>query len=386
MKKNTSRRIANSLKKSKVLMTLYRCFFNTLFKIIGIFIRVNMKTILFVSYGGDSFNDSPKTIYDEIIKDPFFKQYRKIWAFNYNQNIFEGEVVKIDSLKYFILAMKSGIWVTNVNIERGLSFKKKKTFYINTWHGTPIKKIGNAVKNRKDYNFSKVNLVCSDGEFLKKIFIEYFNANEKSVSSFGRPREDYLHENNTKEYISHLKKNFNFDENKKIILYVPTWRNKKINIFLDKWHDILGNDYIILVRTHHLDVNNFTQYINNKIIDVSNYNNINDLYLASDYLISDYSSAFFDFGLLGKPIFCLAPDYDIFLERDYLFFDLRSYMPNGVYKDYKDMLSKLKKCNYAEESKKSYIFASQFANRPDNATKKCIDEIKKYINKGYRND
>lgn len=380
MEKKRSRKIGKILKSNRFLLFLYRAVFGFIFRFIGLFVRVDNKKILFVSYGGDSFDDSPRVLFEQMSKDYFFNDYTFIWALNYDEKIEGASVIQIDTLKYFITALKAGVWITNVNIERGLSFKKKKTIYLNTWHGTPLKKAGNAVKGRNDYNFGNVDILCADGSYEKELFLKYFNAKEDNITLFGRPREDELYFEDIDHKKTTILSKLNIPSNKKIILYVPTWRNHRIDVSINKWLEFLGEDYYILVRSHHLDTNSFNNLPKKGYLNVSNYKNINDLYIVSDYLISDYSSAFFDFGLMKKPIFCLAPDYIDFYEKGYLFFDFSKSFPNGVFDNYLDMLKTLKDGDYGIESEKTFDFVSKYVSRPVNATNKCIALIKEKTN------
>ena len=206
--------------------------------------------------------------------------------------------VKIDTLDYFKTALRSKVWVTNVNIERGLHFKKKNQIYLNTWHGTGPKKGGNAVPGRKDYDFSYVDIVCVDGKYARDEMVNWFNAKDENLLYSGRPREDELLRFNEETTIK-VKNQLSIPNDKKIILYMPTWREYG-NIELDTklWEESLAEEYVVLVRAHHFSKEKIQVSDKNTWIDVSSYPNVNELYWVSDILVSDYSSAFFDYGLL----------------------------------------------------------------------------------------
>ena len=93
------------------------------------FVKTDNQLILFVSYGGRYFNDSPKSIYEAMLEDERFKGYKLVWAF-INPNSFDISTpkIKINSLTYIITALKARCSVTNVSIERGLNFIGKNTF------------------------------------------------------------------------------------------------------------------------------------------------------------------------------------------------------------------------------------------------------------------
>ena len=94
----------SEIKGNKLLYTLYYYFFSFTLKIIKLFVRPDDKLILFVSYGGRYFNESPKCMYDTMKTDDRFSDYRLVWAFR-NPSLFPEveDRIKIDSLKYFVL-------------------------------------------------------------------------------------------------------------------------------------------------------------------------------------------------------------------------------------------------------------------------------------------
>src|SRR5699024_1230145 len=140
-------------------------------------------------------------------------------------------------------------------------------------------------------------------------------------------RNDILYNKNNDRDINHLKSKMNLPLDKKIILYAPTWRDNefygkgkyKFNLKLDleRLRREVGNEYIVILRIHylvatHIDISNFEGFA----YDMSFYSDIGELYLISDLLITDYSSVFFDYANLKRPI--LFYTYDIDVYRDTL--------------------------------------------------------------------
>ena len=166
-------RLIYLLKHSKRIQFLYRKVMSTVFKFLGLFVTQDAKLILFSSFAGKKFNDSPKVLFDAIKNDSFFSGYKLVWAFEHPEkfNVEGGKAIKIDTLNYFLTALRAKTWICSVNIERGLSFKKKGTVYVNTWHGAGTKKIGNACAGRKDYNFSSVDIMLVQSNFEREIFL-----------------------------------------------------------------------------------------------------------------------------------------------------------------------------------------------------------------------
>ena len=130
---------------------------------------------LFVSLGGRNFGDSPRAIYEYMLNLNFYKDWSFVWAFVdvKKYDIPRGEIVKIDSFKYFIYLLKSKVWICNSGIDRGLKIQRKDVIRVETWHGTPLKKIygdenktaigGKTKKNRKT-KIDRKTVRCAQSE------------------------------------------------------------------------------------------------------------------------------------------------------------------------------------------------------------------------------
>ena len=136
--------VINLLKNNQFFYWLYSTIMNLFLGILRIFIKVDEHVILFNSFGGKKFDDSPKAIFEYMSNEEKYKEYKFYWGIDEPEKfiIKKAIVLKNNSLKYFMTALRAKYWITNSSIERGLKFKNKKTIYINTWHGTAIKKIG----------------------------------------------------------------------------------------------------------------------------------------------------------------------------------------------------------------------------------------------------
>lgn len=380
------KKIEYLLKKNRSIQAIYIFVFSLLFKFIGLFIRVDKKLILFNSFGGKLFNDSPKVLYEAIKKDERFKDYKLVWAFKEPKkfkDVVDCTIVKQDFFRYFIIALKARYWITNVNIERGLKFKRKRNICLNTWHGTGPKTIGNAVKGRKDYNFSNIDFLLADGEFLKDNFIKNFNANPENIYLIGRPREDCLFEckKNLTEARNKILEKMGYPKNKKYVLFAPTWRETSnggksydigFSFDLTKWSTALGEDYIILFRAHSI-TNSYNIPSLKNVIDVTSVPDINLLYIIADILVSDYSSCFADFSILEKPIFCYAPDYEEYRSTRGLLFDLEPFYTSGVIKDEDKFLNAIINMDYEKECENSRKYNKHFVSSTGKATQKSLD-------------
>lgn len=374
------KKLENIIKKNTLINKMYTLIGSLVINLVGLFVKQKPKTILFVSYMGKNFNDSPKMIYDELINDEYFEDYTFIWAFNdinkYKIDNKNTKIIKMDSFKYLLTALQAEYWITNVNIERGLHFKKDYTKSINTWHGIPFKKVGNDVQGRNDFDFSNTNLFCYSGEYESEIYKKAFNLTDKNLFKTGMPRNDLVIKNDSK-IIDKVHKKYNI-KNKKIILYAPTWRENQDDLKLmdlNKWKEELEDKYVFFIKAHGLSEQLNIQN-NEFVMDVSNYEETSELLIAADMLITDYSSIFFDYALLGKPIFIYAPDYNKYVYERGAYFNLQEtdleYFENS-----NSLLNYIKQFNYEEESMKSSNFIKKYNDtRNTNSTNTIVKLMK----------
>lgn len=373
------------LKHNIIIQQTYKVVMSFFFRFIGLFVKIDPNLILFNSFGGRKYNDSPKVIFEYMINQSLSKNLKFIWAFEKPDNfdIPKANKIKIDSWKYFITALKAKYWVSSVNIERGLKFKKKNTIYLNTWHGAGTKKIGNAVNGRKDFDFSNVNVMLVQSHYEMGIFKHDFLVKVQNFILSGFPRGDELF-NTSKNQIEVYKVALNIPKYKKVILYAPTWRdskNKGISydlkppIDINKWQEKLQNDYVVLFRTHAFTTNVMNLQFNDFVRDVSSYDNLNHLLLISDLLITDYSTIVFDFSILEKPFLCFGYDYEEYKKERGFYIDLEEEYPNGVQNSENEILDLILNMNYQDQCEKVKKFKSKYIEAGGNATELAVNSL-----------
>jgi len=375
------KRLDYILKHHLIIQLIYKFVMSIFFKFIGLFVCTDDKLVLFTAHGRE-YNDSPKAIFKFMIDNERYQGYKFVWALDEPEkyDIPRCSKVKIDTMRYFIIALKAKYWITCVNIERGLRFKKKQTIYLNTWHGTPLKLIGNAVSGRKDFDFSNVDIFCYSGKYEKEIYKRDLNVLENNLILSGLPRNDELY-HITDEQIASYKRLLNIPKNKKVILYAPTWRDSTDNgksylikppIDLVYWQEELHDEYIILLRTHVYTNKLIGIKFNDFVLDFSDYPNINHLLVVSDILISDYSAIIFDYSILERPIICFGYDYDEYAKKRGFYIDLEKELPSGVLRSQKEVVEKIKTLDYQAECQKIAQFKKKYLEAGGNATEKCV--------------
>ena len=376
-------RIIYLLKHNTVLQALYRVIMGVALRFLGHFIRTDENVVLFVCFMGLSYSDSPKVIYEYMKSHTDYEKYCCVWAFENPAKYSDLKTVKIDTLSYFKIALKAKYWITNTNIERGLKFKKRDQIYLNTWHGVALKLIGNDVAGRKDFDFRNVNYLCVCGDYDERVYKTAFKAEERNFLRCGLPRNEELW-TATEDLRKQYRQKLNLPDNKKVILYAPTWREStdggksysiKPPIHFDEWEIELGEEYVILFRAHHQTTKVLGIQYNEFIRDVSTYPSVNELMIASDFLITDYSAIAFDYSILCRPILCYAYDYDTYLKERGTYFDIDEKYPNKSCRTEKELLLRIQTMVYETECQNTRRFRDDFIQYGISATETCVKAV-----------
>ena len=385
-------RLTNLLKYNRTVYSFYYYVMNFALRVLSLFVRQDDSIILFNSYAGRKYDDSPRAIYEAMIQDSRFKGKRIIWAFHEPEKYPEliAEKVKTDTLQYFVIALRAKVWVTNSSVERGLKFKKKGTLYFNTWHGTPIKIMGSDLKQDNQSFAPKSESVddvrMSQSEFETEVFSRSFHIPKNHFLEAGLPRNDEL-AHVTAGVKQKIRAELGIAEGKKVLLYCPTFREyekdeklgvvSKPPIDLKKWQQVLGDNYVLLFRAHY-EVSKVLGIKENEfVLDMTSYPRLNDLMIAADILISDYSSVFFDYAITGKPMLHYCYDYDVYSQHRGMYFDIRDYI--GGAENEGALLECIVNINMSESEQKTVVFRDKFVNRYGNATQAALDCIAAHV-------
>lgn len=370
------------------------------------FLPIIPNTFIFESQSGGKYDDNPKAIYD-YLKKQNDTYYQLFWSLRYrDRKIIEDENIKVlyrFSIRWLYYMARAEFWVINARIPTWIP-KRKETTYIQTWHGTPLKKlaldmdtIGMPGANLENYkkNFLKETMkwdyLIAPNQYSKEIFKSCFDFKKQFIDS-GYPRNDILYQKNNSEDIKKLKKKLNLPLGKKIILYAPTWRDDyyiskghyrfKIPFDIEKVREVMGKDAVFIFRAHYLVAESLNKVGNqNDIYNFSIKEDISDLYLVSDLLITDYSSVFFDYANLKKPMLFYAYDYEHY--RDNLrgfYFDIEKDSPgpfvtveNDFYNYLKEFIHTGKFLNY--EAKLSFFNTKYCSWEKGNASEQVIKQV-----------
>lgn len=141
-----------------------------------------------------------------------------------------------------------------------------------------------------------------------------------------------------------------------------------------KWAKALGNEYIFLLRAHYEVVRFLIADGGDFMLDVSDYPSLNELMLVSDILISDYSSIFFDYSILCRPMLTFCYDYNEYAEKRGMYFDIREELKNDS-KTEDELISKIKYLAYENQSEISRYFKHKYISECGCASQKTLEII-----------
>lgn len=337
---------------------------------------VKKNWILFESFFGKSYSDSPKYLY-EYLQNTYGDEYRYIWILNGKSESLEKTgkhtVCKMNSLRYMYYTARCGYRIFNVR-QAGWCKKRPGVVFLETWHGTPLKKLAfdlddlfstNQRLKQVFYEQGKEwDYLTSANPFSTETFSRCFGVEKEKILEYGYPRNDILYAENKDEIAVQVKKELGIPEGKRVILYAPTWRDNQmyrrgeykftLAMDLDRMQKEFGADSVILLRTHYYiaDMLDFSQY-EGFVFNASQYEDVSRLYLASDLCITDYSSVFFDYANLKRPLLFFAYDYDAYADEIRgLYIDMEKELPGPILRTNEELVHALHHMDEIEEQYK----------------------------------
>ena len=352
----------------KIIKNILRAFKlagkKILYKLARATTKVDEHVVFFESFQGRNYSCSPKAMFEEMRDSGDYNDYEFIWAFRnvhrpgkILQKLVGSEkgpkisIVKYETFSYYKALAKAKYWVLNSNTRKFLKPTEEQV-YIQTWHGTPLKKIGLDVPGSDlDYAHEgeKFSYMVSPSKYCSEKLVSAFGlqGREDIVLETGYPRNDALFTFDQAKVNSVLRE-LDVPRGKKIILYAPTFRDNKHSevsgyenasgLDFDKLKEQIGDEYIILFRAHYFVAKNMDlEKYKDFVIDVSDYEDVNDLYIVSDMLITDYSSVFFDYANLKRPIIFYMYDYEDYKKNARDFYLDQNELPGPIVKTQEEL-------------------------------------------------
>lgn len=374
------------------------------YKILTKIMPVNHKIILFESNLGRNFTGNPKAIYDEMVRRGLDRKYRCYIILDDRNTKIQGsaKIIIRSRFRYFYYFAIAGIWISDTRFPQYI-IKRQDTTYIQTWHGTPLKKLAldldaiymSGETDLQDYkrnfynNVQTWDYLISQNKYSSVIFRRAFGF-KKEILEIGYPRNDILFYKNNKDDINSIKEMLGLPKDKRIILYAPTWRDNefygngiyKFNTGMDfsLLMEELKDDTVFIVKYHYLIKDNidwspYEGFIYTFDIDFD----ISLLYLVSDMLVTDYSSVMFDYSILRRPMLFYC--YDLNEYKDILrgfYFDLITEAPGPVVTTTRKLIQSINEYDYKMYEDKYDAFVTKYNHADDgNASARIIEIITK---------
>ena len=335
---------------------------------------IKKNLILFESFLGRSYGDSCRYIYEYMLKlqaegrldkgDIIGENPEFVWCIDNKAAKIPGKhkEVKQFSLRYFYYVARCSVWINNMR-QPAWYEKRPGVTFLECWHGTPLKRL---VFDMEDvHSFSPKykmtvykqsrnwDYLISDNHFSTECFKSCFLYPEEKILELGYPRNDLLYGDDRDERARKIKEKLGVPLDKKVVLYAPTWRDDdyygpaqyRFDLPLDlEMMKKLKSEYFFILRTHYFiaDHLNIPKEDRDFVMDQSRYNDIGELYLISDVLITDYSSVFFDFANLRRPILFFVYDLEKYagVLRGF-YFDMTTGCPGPLLKTNEEILDAL---------------------------------------------
>ncbi|MDW4095793.1 glycosyltransferase [Staphylococcus saprophyticus] len=314
--------------------------------------NIKENSILLESYHGVNFTGNSYAIFKKLIEsypnykcyiaiknleDPMVQWIKKTYE---NKNF---EIVEYESKQYLKLLATCKYLINDTSFMPYFC-KRDEQVYLNTWHGTPLKTLGLDIKNAKlnDHKNIQKNLFSVDklsmpNKFTADNLVKSHDLNgilNAEVNILGNPRVDLTINSNELE----IREKYKLQLNKKIVLYAPTWKKSEAETTEQDLQDlvtqtemiqhVLGDGYHVYLKSHY--------FIYKKMVKMSykrhlipNWADANEILSTVDLLITDYSSIFFDFLPLERPIHFFMPDKEEYEEERGLYLDVES-LPGKV--------------------------------------------------------
>jgi len=314
---------------------------------------IEQGVVFFESYSGCGYSCSPRALFETLCADQHFDNWQFYWSFREdrfdglkNEYPLLGEraiIVIRGTGQYYEACAKASYWVLNNRMPEWV-YPKPEQAFLQCWHGTPLKRLGfdmpeaaeaalNTAKElswRFQIDAQKWSFLLSPSAYCSENLLSAFNSSTERgfvVLEEGYPRNDAivntLKSENAKITTEAIKRRLGIPGDKRVLLYAPTWRDSeykaghgyviKNELDFDLLKKRVGNEWAVLLRTHYYISNKIDlEHVSDFVINVTGVNDINDLYIVADALMTDYSSVLFDFSNTGHPLILYWPDYEFY--------------------------------------------------------------------------
>jgi CDP-glycerol glycerophosphotransferase len=353
--------------------------------------------IVFDSMFGKQYSCNPRAIFEELrCREPNL-EFVWVSADGQFQPPQGAQTVLKNSRRHYEALARARLVVAN---SRMLPWYRKRDgqTYLQTWHGTPLKTLGFDLTTLSEYrgrgweeitvDVAQWDILISPNPYTTRIMRGAYHY-DGEIWETGYPRNDLLKAPDAHARGATVRAYLGIPPDKRVVLYAPTWRDDliigdgprrayELALNIKKARAALGNDHVLLLRAHHfMATNRAWRGSDGFVVDVSHYPDIADLYLAADVLVTDYSSAMFDFAVTGKPVLFFA--YDLERYRDHvhgLYFDLEAEAPGPMLRTSDEVIDALRAGTHDDHADAYAAFVKTYCPYDDGfASARVIERI-----------
>jgi CDP-glycerol glycerophosphotransferase len=353
--------------------------------------------VLFDSYTGKQYSDSPRAIHQELVRRGV--ELEHLWVVRDAQVAVPDSArpVRLWGSEWYEALARSRYVVTNAHLPAWFR-RREGQVVLQTWHGTPLKRIGFDIEDVQFANAGYLDKVAqevrnwsylvSPNRFSTPILRRAFRYDGEVIEA-GYPRNDVLRGPDRDLIGEQVRRRLGLPPGKRTILYAPTWRDDSyygpgkykldLRIDLGRAAAALGDDYVLLIRPHPNVVDTVPETADGFVRDVADYPDIAELFLAADVLLTDYSSLMFDYANTGRPMLFFT--YDLEHYRDELrgfYFDFEEQAPGPLLRTSDEVIEALRSLDDVTGTyREAYArFAERFCDLDDGkAAGRVVDRL-----------
>ncbi len=387
-------------------------------------IEVDPYLVFFESFAGRSLSDSPKALYLEMLADERYNAYHFVWSLR-EDRITEAKaycasigaqsrtsIVEFGEDEYFRAVAKAGTIIINTRLPEYVIPKPNQVF-IQCWHGTPLKRLGydvpdeaggalntaSELADRFGADMRKWTYLLSPSPYTSLHLADAFGLPEERRSEViieeGYPRNDALacalrdEDAQSKAIDALIQEGLYIPKGKKLLLYAPTYRDDsytsglgysmELDLDFNKMQKAFGDEWVILFRPHYHIANEFDfSAYEDFVVNAARVEDVNELYIAADALLTDYSSVMFDYAILRRPIVLFAPDAEHYEASVRGFYFPLSEVPGALCSTTEEVIDALRALDtYEVDYKEKYTrFLEKFAPLDDGeVSRRVLDKV-----------
>jgi CDP-glycerol glycerophosphotransferase len=358
---------------------------------------IRSRTVFFESHLGKQYGDNPRYLYEAMVDKAL--PYRYVWSYRKDPTRFPDQAVRVlrDSWRYYYEIARAGYIVDNQGLP-SVVVRRRGQRYVQTWHGSPFKHMGfdepklaqapKKVRDRLQVAVNRWDDFVVTSTWSEQVFRDAFRLKANTLRT-GYPRNDRLVRGEDEARLTALRQKLDLPTDRKILLYAPTFRrypkaftigNPKNTprLELGAFDEAIGDEWFVVVRVHYLDRITVRRRYLNVARNMSSYDDVTDLMLVADALLTDYSSVMFDFALTGKPMAFYTSDYELYRNTRGSYFELADESPGPTVNDTSEIVEWLSSLEATQASyhERYQAFRARYGEFEDgNAAESIINQV-----------